>query len=83
MCSSDLLDERQQQMRAMIKELHQKLTENSTDVGDRFPAEARRMHEGETPARSIHGKATLAEAKELMEEGIPVLPVPVLPDDQN
>jgi hypothetical protein len=78
-----LLDEKQREMRAMIRELHQKLTENSTDVGESFPNEARAMHLGEKPQRSIHGKATLAEAKELAEEGIPVLPLPVPPDDRN
>ena len=78
-----LLDERQQQMRAMIRELHQKLTENSVDVGDKFPEEARRMHDGETPQRSIRGQATLEEAKALVEDGIPVLPIPTLPDDRN
>ena len=78
-----LLDERQQQMRAMIRELHQKLTESSVDVGDKFPEEARRMHDGEAPQRSIRGQATLEEAKALVEEGIPVLPIPTLPDDRN
>ena len=78
-----LLDERQQAVRAMIRELHDKLTENSTDVGSSFPEEARRMHDGETPQRSIHGQATFEEAKALVEEGIPVLPLPVLPDDRN
>ena len=78
-----LLDERQQAVRAMIRELHEKLTENSTDVGSSFPEEARRMHDGETPQRSIHGQATFEEAKALVEEGIPVLPLPTLPDDRN
>jgi hypothetical protein len=78
-----LLDERQQAVRAMIRELHDKLTENSTDVGSSFPEEARRMHDGEAPQRSIHGQATFEEAKALVEEGIPVLPLPVLPDDRN
>jgi hypothetical protein len=78
-----LLDERQQAMRAMIRELHQKLTENSVDVGSSFPEEARRMHDGETPQRSIRGQATLEEAKALLEDGIPVLPIPTLPDDRN
>ncbi len=78
-----LLDERQRQAREMIRDLHEKLTENSTDVGDKFSDEARRMHDGDAPKRSIHGKATFAEAKALVEEGIPVLPLPSLPDEQN
>jgi hypothetical protein len=78
-----LLDEHQQQMRAMIRELHDKLTENSTNVGDQFTEEARKIHAGEAPERSIHGKATMEEAKALIEEGIPVLPLPMPPEDRN
>ena len=78
-----LLDERQQAVRSAIRELHQKLTENSTDMGETFPAEARRMQAGETPTRAIHGRASLEEARALVEEGIPVMPIPGLPDDRN
>ena len=78
-----LLDERQQAMRAMIRELHQKIVENATDVGPRFPEEARKMHLGETPQRSIYGQATLEEAKALVEDGVPVMPVPTLPEERN
>lgn len=78
-----LLDESQQALRAMVRELHEKLTENSTDVGDRFTTEARDMHSGEAPLRPIHGRATLEEAKSLIEEGVPVLPLPSLPDEFN
>lgn len=78
-----LLDESQQALRAMVRELHEKLTENSTDVGDRFTTEARDMHSGEAPMRPIHGRATLEEAKSLIEEGVPVLPLPSLPDEFN
>jgi hypothetical protein len=78
-----LLDEGQQAMRAMVRELHQKLTENSTDVGDRFTAEAREMQTGDAPLRPIHGRATMEEAKALMEEGVPVMPLPTLPDEWN
>jgi hypothetical protein len=78
-----LLDERQQAMRDMIRELHSKIVENATDVGPRFPEEARKMHLGETPQRSIYGQASLEEAKALIEEGVPVLPVPTLPEERN
>ncbi|MEN9708536.1 MAG: hypothetical protein RIQ68_944, partial [Pseudomonadota bacterium] len=60
-----LLDEQQQQIREAIRELHEKLTENSTNVGESFPEEARKMHSGEAPERSIHGRASLEEAKAL------------------
>ena len=78
-----LLDEGQQALRAMVRELHEKLTENSTDVGARFTTEARDMHSGEAPMRPIHGRATLEEAKTLIEEGVPVMPLPSLPDEFN
>ena len=78
-----LLDESQQALRAMVRELHEKLTENSTDVGDRFTTEARDMQSGDTPLRPIHGRATLEEAKALIEDGVPVMPLPTLPDERN
>ena len=78
-----LLDEGQQALRAMVRELHEKLTENSTDVGDRFTTEARDMQSGDTPLRPIHGRAPLEEAKALIEEGVPVMPLPTLPDEWN
>ncbi|MGJ7489716.1 DUF1178 family protein [Variovorax sp. ZT4R33] len=47
------------------------------DVGDRFADEARRMHYGETAERGIRGQATREEAVALIEEGVPVLPLPM------
>ena len=78
-----LLDERQQALRAMIHELHRKIVENSTDVGTRFPEEARKMHQGDIPQSSIYGQASLEEAKALVEEGVPVMPIPTLPEERN
>lgn len=55
-------------------------------VGDRFAEESRAMHYGERDAAAIHGQTTLAQAKELHEEGIPVAPLPFPvspPDDIN
>ncbi len=49
---------------------------SSEDVGTRFAQEARAMHAGEAPSRSIHGHTSLETARELAEEGIPVLPLP-------
>lgn len=78
-----ILDEKQRALREAIRELHAKITENTVDVGAQFSDEARRMHLGEAPQRAIRGQASIAEAKELWDEGIPVLPVPALPDDRN
>ncbi len=52
---------------------------NTTDMGDRFAEEARRIHYGEAQERSIRGTTTRKEAMELVEEGIAVVPMP-LPD---
>ena len=68
---------------AMLRKLRQELTANSDYVGQKFPEEARKIHYEEAPPRSIHGEATSEEARELDEEGIPVFPLPLLPEDQN
>jgi hypothetical protein len=50
----------------------------------RFAEEARSIHLGEAEIRAVHGSATPAEAKSLIEEGVPVapLPLPVVPPNQ-
>jgi hypothetical protein len=48
---------------------------NTEDVGERFAEEARAMHYGDAQARSIRGQASRAEAIELIEEGIEVMPL--------
>ncbi len=57
---------------------------NSTWVGDKFAEETRKMHYGERDEAPIYGQASLAEAKALIEEGVPVapLPFPVAPPDK-
>jgi hypothetical protein len=50
------------------------LMANTTDVGTRFAEEARKIHYGEAPERGIRGQTSAREARELMEEGIGVLP---------
>jgi hypothetical protein len=68
---------------AFLKNLKAHLKANAEHVGPAFPEEARKMHYGEVEARSIYGEATIEEAKSLKDEGIPALPLPPLPDDQN
>lgn len=68
---------------AMLKKLRAELTANSEYVGPKFPEEARKIHFDEAPTRAIHGEATLKEAEELSEEGVPIFPLPPLPEDQN
>jgi len=50
---------------------------STEDVGERFAEEARRMHYGETGERGIRGQASREETEALLEEGIPVLPLPI------
>lgn len=62
-----------------IAELRRKVEANSDYVGDSFVKEARAMHLGEAPERAIHGEAKLEDARELIEEGVPVMPLPFRP----
>ncbi|KEO91488.1 hypothetical protein EH31_02135 [Erythrobacter longus] len=61
-----------------------KALENSTYVGKDFVKEAREMHYGERDVAPIHGQASLEEARELVEEGVAVapLPLPIAPPDK-
>ena len=52
---------------------------NTENVGENFPAEARRIHHKEAARRNIRGLATGEETRELLEEGIAVMPLPVPP----
>ncbi len=53
------------------------MARKAENVGERFPEEARRIHYDEAPARSIRGVASADEARDLLEEGILVLPAPL------
>ncbi len=55
--------------------LARRIVANTDDVGDRFADEARKMHYGETEERAIRGRTTAHEARELLDEGIEVLPL--------
>jgi hypothetical protein len=64
---------------AAITALRREIEKTSEYVGGSFALEARKMHEGQSPERNIHGEARLEDAKKLIEEGIPILPLPFLP----
>ncbi|QDY69504.1 DUF1178 family protein [Qingshengfaniella alkalisoli] len=68
-----------EQVKAAISKLKTEVEANSDYVGDRFVKEARQMHSGEAPARAIHGEAKPAEARKLLEDGVPVMPLPFIP----
>ena len=61
----------------VLRRLREHLEKTSTYVGDRFASEARAMHLGDKDHAPIHGQATPDEAKSLIEDGVPVLPVPI------
>ncbi len=77
------VDPRLQAMMQLAREMRAHVEANSENVGDRFADEARKMHYNETEQRGIHGQATPEAAKELIEEGIDVMPLPRLPEDGN
>ena len=61
---------------AALKKLRNHLRENSDYVGKEFASEARRIHDGDSDARSIWGEASKEDAESLKEDGIPVAPLP-------
>jgi hypothetical protein len=68
---------------ARLRELKAKLLSGSEDVGGRFAEEARRIHYGEAPSRAVHGQASHEDAKALLDEGVGILALPVLPGERN
>jgi hypothetical protein len=64
---------------AAVTEFIDHVLQNTEDVGRGFPAEARRIHREEAPRRGIRGTATREETEALLEEGIPVLSLPIPP----
>ena len=63
--------------------MRREIEENSDYVGMNFASEARKMHSGDAPERAIHGEAKLEEARALLEEGVPVMPLPFVPKRQT
>lgn len=59
-----------------LEKLRRHVETTSDYVGMSFAAEARAMHEGTRPERAIHGEARIDEARKLLEDGIPVAPLP-------
>ncbi len=71
---------------AAMARLQSKMLDKSEWVGRRFADEARAMHLGEKDHRTVHGEATPAEARALIDEGVGVMPLPfpvVPPERQN
>ena len=66
-----------------LAELRRKVEQNSDYVGMNFAAEARAIHTGDAPERAIYGEARVDEARGLIEDGIPVMPLPFRPGRKN
>lgn len=62
-------------LQAAWLEVSRKIAAKTEDVGERFAEEALRMHKGGEPERPIRGQATPQQAMELLEEGVPVMPL--------
>ena len=70
-------------MRAAMRAMRREIEAKTKDVGKAFPQEARDMHLGILPEAPIRGEATLEEARALVEEGVPVMPMPPVLDEVN
>ena len=78
-----MISPQEREFRKKLKELRDHVTKNADNVGENFPSEARKMHYGDIEHRPIYGEATPDEARSLIDEGIEVTPLPVLPGDRN
>jgi hypothetical protein len=81
--STPLLMAQERELRAKLKELRDHIVKSADNVGERFPNEARKMHYGDIEHRPIYGEASPDEARALIDEGVEVTPLPVLPEDRN
>jgi hypothetical protein len=81
--STPLMMAQERELRVKLKELRDHIVKNADNVGEQFPNEARKMHYGDIEHRPIYGEASPDEARSLVDEGIDVSPLPVLPEDRN
>ncbi|UOA26691.1 DUF1178 family protein [Pseudosulfitobacter sp. DSM 107133] len=75
-------DAKAAEVKAALAQMRKHVEENSTYVGGNFACEARAMHLGDAPERAIHGEAKPDEARALIEDGVPVMPLPFLPKNK-
>jgi hypothetical protein len=77
------VDGQRRRTREFYLRMRREIEANTDDVGAKFPEVARAIHLGDEPERAIRGRASLAEAKSLLEDGVAVLPLPMLEDELN
>ena len=78
-----VVDDRRRQTRELMLRMRREIEANTEDVGAKFPQEARAIHLGDAPERAIRGRASLEDARSLVEDGISLLPLPMLEDEFN
>jgi hypothetical protein len=78
-----VIDDRRRQAREFFVRMRREIEANTDDVGAKFPDVARAIHFGDEPERAIRGRASPAEAKSLLEDGVAVMPLPMLEDELN
>jgi len=75
--------ETQSMMMEAMGRIRRHVEENFDDVGDAFASEARAIHEGRSEDRGIYGQATSTEVRKLVEDGVPVAPMPPEPPKKS
>lgn len=78
-----VMSPQERELRAKLRELREHVIKNADYVGEKFPDLARQMHHEEIERRSIYGEAKPDDVQSLIEEGVEVHPLPVLPEDRN
>lgn len=66
-----------------MAEMRKHIEENADYVGKQFAKEARDIHDGSAPDRAIYGEANADEARKLLEDGVPVVPLPFNPNRKS
>jgi len=79
----ELLPESKREFWQRWQEVARKIRDNADDVGKDFAEQARKIHFGEVKPRAIYGEADKSEIVSLLEDGVEILPLPPLPEDQN
>jgi hypothetical protein len=77
------VDPRAAAMMQMMRDYRKHVETNAENVGNNFAEEARKIHYKESEERGIYGHTSSEEAAALIDEGIEIHPIPVLPEDGN
>lgn len=67
------------QLQAALMRAMRDVVSRTEDVGERFADQARAMHQGDMAPKPIRGRATVEQTRELLDDGVPILPLPMLP----